>query len=492
MTTVYDAIVVGSGPSGTAAARALINRGVRPLVIDGGLDASPAAVARAKAVRSGGEAETPNQKFTQKNPGQKDWFGSAASFEQSERSTIRYADSVVARASFARGGFSRVWGATNAFFREYDGWGADVRPTDEDLAVVRDIAPVSKTDWNGGDSQEHAVVGAARSLVAMRSFQRRGGRWTIEASEVAIESDPRSDRACQLDGRCLSGCPFDSIWFSGSSIEEWSHAGLLEYRAGLVAESVIEEGDLSRIRATDARGVLVTLDARRTYIAAGAISTAAILIGSDRFESLRIPDTSTAFLGVVAARPQGPRGGRHHGLSQWWIRSTEDRGFLAQVYPPSPEHARRIQDMLPGGRLLAGPAQFAAGRLHPVIAYLHSDKSDPLTISRDGRGAKVTGDTTRATKAAFSHYLRQLSADFLRAGYVLPMPAVEFSAPGTGYHFGSSLPHSSGTDSLGRLPGWSRTHVVDSSVLPSLEVGSITPTVMANSARIARSSAALA
>jgi hypothetical protein len=73
---------------------------------------------------------------------------------------------------------------------------------------------------------------------------------------------------------------------------------------------------------------------------------------------------------------------------------------------------------------------------------------------------------------------------------IFPIPLVfRISPPGAGMHFGSSFPHSSSggknfSDIYGRPHELQRIHLVDSSVLPAVIVGSPTYTIMANSLRI--------
>jgi len=494
VTDVHDVIIVGSGPSGSAVAKVLIEAGIRPLVIDGGGQTSDLSRERQVRARAGESFDGIDPQFEATNPGQKAWFGSSSPYEQ-QSSGIIYEDPIVARASYSRGGFSRVWGATNDFFSDLGEWPSEVRPADQDLNVVRELVPASTTVWPSGDLEVEAgeVVGSARSLKAMHSLAEkdRGRRWKLTSSKVAIESDPTRNNRCRHDGRCLSGCPFDSIWFSRDIVEEWSRKGLVAYRPGIVVRAW-EEGDLAHLEVSDESGNCQRISGRRIFFAAGAISTAALLIRSGIAEELKIQDTSTAFGAAIALRPQGPRGRPHHGLSQWWIRPAEGNEFMAQVYPPSDEHAHRLQAMLPGGRFLGGPARLAAERVHPIISYLRSNDSDPLILKKVGREVAVSGHTSARTKRTMSRHLNLLSRSLLSAGYFMPVIATEFSAPGTGYHFGSSLPQGEKSDTAGRPPGWNRIHVVDSSVLPALTVGSITPTVMANAARIARLTLGLA
>jgi choline dehydrogenase-like flavoprotein len=66
---------------------------------------------------------------------------------------------------------------------------------------------------------------------------------------------------------------------------------------------------------------------------------------------------------------------------------------------------------------------------------------------------------------------------------------LQIAKPGRGFHCGGSLPMRAQpgdfeTDTLGRVRGWSRVHVVDASVLPAVPATTITFSVMANAHRI--------
>lgn len=160
--------------------------------------------------------------------------------------------------------------------------------------------------------------------------------------------------------------------------------------------------------------------------------------------------------------------------------------FSAQVYPPSAEHSGRLAQRLRLPATFGGVLTGVSMRLHPVIAYLDSSLSDPIQISRSSRGVAVSGTTSAQTRQRMRDRLVRLARTLRSAGHWLPVKTVEFTPPGTGYHFGGSLPHGVRTDTLGRPDGFTRIHVVDSSVLPTVGARSIAPTVMANAARIAR------
>lgn len=493
MTGSDEPLIIGTGASGIAVAAALIAAGHRPIMIDGGLTPDDAALARQRsAIEGEPPARTTDATGSKNNPGEKTWFGSNFASREHDTATLHYGDHVVSRASFAVGGLSRVWGGTFAFFRRSASWPAGTALDEVDIAAVRALVPSSVTnlDHPAGPVEDGAVPGSALSAKAMRAFvrSRASARWHVEPARLAIDSRPDSGERCTALGVCLNGCPRNSIWYAGDQLRRWVADKRVRYVSGFVVERIRETADTVEVLSSTGERI----EAPRVYVAAGAISTASILVASGILESVTIRDTATAFTAAVSVGRNAARrmDKGHHGLSQWWVRSEDDM-LAAQVYPPDVANAQRVAARVRPLARVPGLLEPVSSRLHPVIAYLDSSFSDPLTVARAGAAISVTGRTSRQSKKVFASYLGALSRVFARAGYLLPVFATEFSAPGTGYHFGASLPHGTATDSLGRLGGSERIHIVDSSVIPELEVGSVTPTVMANAMRIGRQSAPL-
>lgn len=486
-------LIVGTGPSAVACAAALIGAGIRPVMLDGGAAPGAGALRRrehphdAAARRDAGVAQG------SKSPGQKTWFGSSFATDQPFDGLVDYADPVLARTSYAVGGLSRVWGGTFAFFEGIDRWPADVRPEACDFDAVRRLVPSATTDFSGGPAARLAdgeIPGAARCGSLMRRVaERAGDEWRIVASTVAIDRRRGSGRFCDLAGTCLDGCRSDSIWYAGDQLAAWKRARRVEHLSGLAVLAVSESADGVSVRVSDGT-TTSSIDAPRVYLAAGAIGTAAIVVRSGLRRSVSLQDTATVFaaalrLGRADRNPQP-----HHRLSQWWAR-TADAAFLAQVYPPDQGNAGRLAERLPLASRTPAAAARLAGRLFPVIAYLDPARSDTLTVEAFGDTARVAVVPRPGSRREFQRQLRRFAGLLTRHGYVLPAALGDFSPAGTGYHTGASLPHGAATDALGRLDGLTRVHIVDSTVLPRLEVGSITPTVMANAVRIGRQSAGL-
>jgi choline dehydrogenase-like flavoprotein len=489
----FDApVIIGTGPSGIACAYALIERGIRPVMIDGGNVAGAVLSAQPSEWIGTADAMPGDLIDFRSNPAEKTWFGSSFATEGHPGSRITYDSGVVARQSNAVGGLSRIWGGTFAFFRELDRWPDHTRPDEEDLSAVRELVPHALTDFSDReqiDDTEGVVAGSAASARVMRAFcAAHGDAWDVEHATVAIDTRRGSPSRCSLDGTCLDGCAADAIWYAGDQLRRWVAEGRVTHISGRAVDSVAETKESVRLVLSDGHGS-ETITAPRVYVAAGGIGTGALLVRSGLRDQVILHDTATAFAGVLDLRSSSTAERRHHGLSQWWARSS-DGGFLAQMYPPDPGNARRLAARLPALSRRPGAVAWCARRLHPVVAYIGSENSDTIRIAMAGGAARVHAHHSLESKHSMRARLRSFSRALLRSRSLLPVFAAELSTPGTGYHFGSSLPHGTETDWLGRLAGLRRIYIVDSSVLPSLEIGSITPTVMANAVRIGRHSAA--
>lgn len=485
---IEDVVVVGSGPSGIAAAAAAIECGLRPVLIDGGRRADTQARALQRLTRLGLAREQQRRsEGYRRGLGHKTWFGSSAATADGRALALDYANDVTARSSLATGGLSRIWGATFSFYESRARWPVGTEPEDRDIAAIRALVPSSETSWDES-AQKETVRGAPASARVLKAFVANGGRdaWDIMPSRLAIDSSPRGESSCRACGKCLSGCPWDSIWFAGDTVAAWSTDGRIDHRPGLVATTVAESPRGVRIQARDAQGGRREIQAARVFLACGPLATAAIAIRSGIAREVTIADSATAFAALVDPMPRRMTQAHRHSLSQWWARDRGQHGAMVQVYAPDIHHGdlivERSRGLLPGA-----VARKIAGHLHPLIAYLDSDDSSWLRMVRGPSGRiRVQAGPNEKPERLLRDALQQFASPLKKSGYRLLQSGISIPPAGAGYHFGASFPMGQGSDSLGRPSPWTRTHIVDASVLPHIEVGSITPTVMANAFRIAR------
>ena len=481
----YEAVVVGSGPSGIAASIALINQGIKPLIIDVGILPEKDAFELQIKSRKNESMHLSRKVLIADNPAEKTWFLSSSPYRQDHRSSLIFEDFIVARPSFGLGGMSRVWGATFDIYDDFDGWPKDCIPSREDIDIVKSLVPHSTTTFSNLPDQGYINGHMASkklfdSLIGLKEFDQR-------VSTLAINTVSNSLNSCKSCSECLTGCPYDSIWSSSDQLKILIRNNKVEYMPDSYVDRISETNSGVEISIIGSSNVVQSLITKRLFLAAGPISTAHILIKSNIVQKLTFKDTATIFTGIFAPFSRNTGEIKSHSLSQFWITTKTKNKFMAQIYPPSREHAERVISALPLKRILQLPVKLLISKVHPVIAYMNTDNSDELIIERNNEIISIRAESSIANKAEARRQLKKLSRPLLTRFSYLAVRLAKISSPGTGYHFGSSLAHGVLTDSFGRPSGLDRVHVVDASVLPNILPGSITPTMMANAARIIRS-----
>jgi hypothetical protein len=266
---------------------------------------------------------------------------------------------------------------------------------------------------------------------------------------------------------------------------------LRENSTGVVIEGVHRE-----------TGRPLSCEACRVYLGAGVIPSAQIVLRSQNaFDQPLMLRDSQYFLFpiILARRMRAVDTEALYTLSQIFLELANPqisrRSVHLQIYTYSQTIAGALRRSL-------GPLKFLARsvqeRLLVVQGYLHSDESASIrmTLKRDGQKDFLQlepvphPETPRIIKKVMFELLKQSRA---LGGIVMP-PMLQIATPGRGFHCGGSLPMhaqpaSLQSDCLGRPADWSRIHVVDASVLPTVPATTITFSVMANAHRIASQSA---
>jgi choline dehydrogenase-like flavoprotein len=181
-----------------------------------------------------------------------------------------------------------------------------------------------------------------------------------------------------------------------------------------------------------------------------------------------------------------------HTLAQVFLeirdRTISEHGIHLQLYTYNPLFRDKLRSVFGWAPMLS---RFAA-----IQGYLHSSDADAISgravtdrvtgrmkVYLHGRTGARAAETIRKVRAKLRRHGRQL-------GFV-PLPGtLRIGSPGDGNHIGGTFPMAAApkghaTDTLGRLPGYSRLHIVDASVLPTLAATTLTFTAMANARRIA-------
>lgn len=504
-------IVVGSGPSGLAVTMALLARGRKVTMIDGGETRDPATYARQAAM-----AATPPDGWSSKQidewqapqfasePGIVRRYGSDHAQIPRKQILEGSTDWFAASASHAVGGLSNVWGAAILPNRQEDiaKWPISIEDLKPHYKSVADFMPMAgRTDrlerlFPAVSMSSHSPLRAGpQGRRLLSRFDEVGDMLASEGVHVG-QARQAVAQECNYCGMCLHGCPWDQIFSANHRLERLNTNPDFTYLPKHLASGFSQTGDQVQLHLKDGSD----LSAKRLYLAAGVLETARIVLASqpEPGKSLKLKDSQHFFLPFLHQwKPDGaPESDPHHTLTEAFVE-IDDKDispFLihSQIYGWNEFYLREMMQNY-GRRLPGSKSLFRAlsRRLMVTQTFLHSDHCGEISLSLGGDAEHLTAlqlnnpDTERVMNIA----RKKLAKSLKRVGLRALTFASHAGLPGSSYHSGGTLPMSATpttlqTDIAGRIHGLERVHVVDASVLPSIPATTITLSVMANAHRI--------
>jgi len=534
--------VVGSGPSGVAAAATLLEHGHAVDVLDVGHAREPGSHALAADVRAAVErGERPGRALYRALRAGPD--GSLASFREGLRTLLGSVEATrshkrilgstfvwdgadegiplesgTVMRSLARGGLSNAWGAACYPWRASDFGGWPIAAADLEPHYAR------VAEWLGIDQAKDALVrayplfgpqAADRARNPDSIVERLLGRWreheaalgaaglTPGRARLAVRTPGTGEGACVGCGLCFYGCAFDAIWHAGKQLAALEGESGFCYRPGHLVLGFAEDAGGVRVHG-QAGGSDFAERYDALVLAAGVLSSLRIAADAQGIHERATPllDNELFLVPMVAL---GERPARH-----FRTRFTLGEAVLAVeagVVSPRPLHLQfysfhefflaELGDAL---RALPGLVQSAAwavlNRFTIGFVYLPGEDSTQATArvlpAAGGRPGRVRIETRpRAESRAILHALLAHLARVRGPLGLRSVPGLVKNTPfGFGGHLAGALPMRASpgpleTDPEGRLSGTRRVFVVDSAAFPSLPAQNLTFTVMANARRVA-------
>jgi choline dehydrogenase-like flavoprotein len=500
-------LVIGSGPAGVSVATALLARGRRVLMLDGGAVLDAAAEERRARMAGTDPADWPagaqaawQQPQFQTPPGQVRRYGSDFAMVPGGE-TLADPAPIALRASRAEGGLSNLWGAAVLPYRGADiaGWPISAEDLAPHYRAIAGFMPIS----GAPDDLEPLLPAFAMTGRTPLDPSPQGGellrrfaRRKSQLSGLGVHTGPARlavDPACRQCGQCLHGCPWGYIYSARHTLAQLRARPEFEHRRATVRR-IAEDGDNASVTLDSGE----VLRAGRVFVAAGVLETARLLLASRPGPgTLTLKDSQHFFLPSLHRwrAPRRPDRLPYHTLPQAFAEIADPaispHLVHAQIYTWNEFYAHDL--IASYGARLPGSAPLwraLARRLIVSQVFLHSDHSARigLRLAPDGRltptvhGNPDTPRVMAAAKARMANALRL-------AGLLALSPAARPGAPGSSFHVGGSIPMAAApgpgeSDVLGRPEGLERVHIVDPSVLPDIPATTITFSVMANAHRI--------
>lgn len=503
MSRAENWFVIGSGPAGLAAARALLAAGRAVTMLDVGLTLEPEreAIRAGMAGKPAADWAPAARALVAPRLGagvpEKLNFGSDYPY----RGAAGMAGGL--RGSFAQGGLSNVWGSAMLPYAQADlaGWPVSAAELAPHYRAVLDFVPMAAVeDGLAADWPLHGTPGAPLPDGAQIKIFRAAldaNRAKLGAEGLRFGGARLAVRAqdCILCGACLQGCPKNLIFSAARALDG------IDYLPGMRVTRIAEAGDGVRIFAREANGAERVFEGARVFVAAGVLHSTEIMLRSLGRGRAEILDSQYFLLPLLQLKAAPDVRREHlHSMASLFLELNDPAisrfGVHLQIYGYNDILAAALDQkfgwlarFLPTGLLL--------NRMLIVQGYLHSAQSGRIAVRLEGDRLEVTATPSGEALAAVKRVIGKLQglAPALRA---MPLtPLLQMALPGRGFHSGGSFPMAEHpgpgqTDTLGRPQGMDRVHMVDAAVFPSIPATTITLSAMANAHRIASAAAGLA
>ena len=481
-------MVVGSGPSGFAVVKTLVEAGQSVLVIDLGGKPDYELVQRAKAYSLGQEesvfAELHN--FSSKT---KTFWGSDFAYGNHAGLVSR-----------AHGGFSWVWGATwlpyseaelehfpQSYVFEYREAWKHVSAWVQSRLAVDDLSHQFMPPTN---FWEEIAIDCKKTDESVLPRGRRSfgeiGLARLALSAPSPDNDPTS--GCIRCGKCQLGCPFGHIWNSSMQFQSLNSESGVEYLTAKVVAFRTETEELTiEYKEQDDRTTR-RLRCKRLFLCAGPVATAEIVLNSSKnsIEELRLADSQTSLIGGIRFSPTRFQ---NEGLSLPLLQShfAFRKGDLAghsQLYEVGEVLWGRICAQFHWLRKLPKSiASVAQTKLFAGLMYQPESHSGHLLLKLDSSGSMCVSRKRKPCRRARSVISLILHGIIMRRVRFFPLLVSDLDV-GNGNHLGNLRtekwvgrgPARPLFDFLAEKNVW----MCDSSSLRKLPVGPITASVMTN------------
>ncbi len=519
--------VIGSGPTGVACAKALLDAGRRVRMLDAGLTLEPDRAALVEKLKGRRPEEwtpadlAPYQAGMNPDVGGvplKLVYGSDFAYREADEHLGTHYDNVGLRPSLARGGLSNVWGAAMMPFLDRDlaEWPFKLSALAPHYAAVlqltglagrrdqlEELFPLytdSFTDLRPSQQGLRLLERMQRHQAALAQAGIRFGR-----SRLAVRGNlPSVEGGCAYCRLCMYGCPYGYIYTSADTVAQLQSNPNFTYQSGVIIEEVRESAQGAELLGYDrASRRPLTWQGGRVFLAAGTIATTRILLRSlgAYGQTTWLKDSQYFLVPLVLFRKvRGATREWLHALSQLFVEIADPRGHDTTAHVQVYSNNDLISQAVAGAfGPLQGPLGFLLRdlqeRLLVAQGYIHSQYSSRIAVClrKDPSSGKARLELRAELNPLARQRVRKLVFKLCQHAWhlgAMPLPVMlKFSEPGRSFHCGGSFPMAPKpqgfqTDLLGRLPGWNRVHAVDATVFPSIPATSITFSAMANAHRI--------
>ena len=383
------------------------------------------------------------------------------------------------------GGFSNVWGGTvfepkKREIETYKTLGIDIKKYYQ--KIISDAFILS----SDSSFPSYSMTLRERNLLNnLKSLQ--DGHFKTYFSKTWLLNDSQNKLGkidiCDFCGSYTWDCSGKTIWNSKNFIKKQIELKKVNYLENTKLISFKE--DFKKVNCNliqSNKSLNKTYD--KVFLCSGVISTSLIIMNSTDIKQVEVKISDLLSIPFVNLYRKGEK---RHSLSDLFVhKSTNESEVFLQIYGFSRGLLNLANDAVPITRFIKKLPNFLFKNFGGIFMYLNQENSSSLRIIKTPDG--ITFEPNNAN-FDINKELKALRK-YLLKGKVFPLYILKKNYKfGKSNHYGGQFSHAKSfgdvhTDRVGRLKNLDNVHILDSSVLPIINTGPLTATMMANSYRI--------
>jgi hypothetical protein len=428
--------------------------------------------------------------------------------------------------SFAGGGLAQAWTAGAYPFNDGElaafpfGWD-EMAPAYGEVARRIGVSGVSDDDlaafYPAHDGLMPPIALDAHSQQLLGEYQRKRARLSAKhglvlgrSRSASLSRDHAGRKACSLSGRCLWGCPTQSLYTPSVTLNECRRHPKFEYVSGIRIDHFVTDAANRVTHVVGARtdtGEELRREVGAMVLAAGTLSSGRILLESllragVRHELAGLMDNRQVLMPFVNMKRVGKqfddRSYQYHQIAIGAPGATPFDYVHGLVTTLTTAMTHPVVQSLPVGmRAATGVFRNIHGALGLANINFRDTRRNEnrvaLDVGPDGRSQRLlVAYTPEASEAGRVKPMIGRFRGFLASLNCIAPPNMTRLRPmGASVHYAGTVPMLADggdftTDRAGRCRPFENLVIADGSTFPSLPAKNLTFTLMANATRIAR------
>jgi len=515
MNSFLNVVVIGSGLSAIGAIKALIKKGIKPVVLDTGkiLDTDKQAFVNNLSVKKPIQWNNKEREFIAENytvesgsssiP-KKLLFGSDYFYGKSIDIAKVINNGSIPPFSYAKGGLSVGWGAAILPPSNYDisDWPFETDEFHKYCKIVLEELPYSSA--NDGlnlsfpqlDDKNTKLTLSSRASILLdkltSKIKLKKDNTLYGQSRLLVNTE--NDNGCQYCGECMSGCVYKAIYKSDDDIVKLIDEGKIEYIPDNLVDKLVEKDDKITVEYFDKEKKRKEKIFDKVFLAAGAVNSSRIILNSlDKYDTILEAKTRGGFLIPVISIIKLPLDWPNVNTQPSLFLEVRGNGLRHWVHTQISSDNELLLKMLGikknANGVISNIKRFIANHTYLLLVNYHSDHSGTYElILKKERNILLTKH-----KKAYPQF-KVLLASWWKLFKILckigSIPVYPFAKLNSGsYHVAGTMPMKKNpkeleTNILGVVKGMENVHIVDTATFPSLPGTTIGLMTKANAYRI--------